>query len=144
MCDDYEGVYFNKDNCVVLDNVGKSIMGGKRSKDNCFCIHANETNMSQVCMKVKTTSDILELWHQRLGHINFQDLVKLSSKEGVRGLPKLSGQTDIVCEGCKLGKQIRSSHRVINEITTSQPLDLMHMDLVGPIQKESIGEQGFD
>lgn len=98
--------------------------------------------MLQVCKKPETSYNFLELWHQRLGHINFQDLLSLSNK-GVRGLPRLSGKIDTVCEGCKLGKQTRSWHKAIYVVTTSQPLDLMHMDLVRPIQTESIGGKRY-
>ena len=37
-----------------------------------------------------------------------------------------------------LGKQTRTPHKVLNSITTSHPLDLVHMDLVGPIQTLSL------
>ncbi|PRQ24978.1 putative RNA-directed DNA polymerase [Rosa chinensis] len=48
-----------------------------------------------------------------------------------------------MCEGCKLGKQTRSSHRIINSMSTSQPLDLMHMDLVGLVQTKSLGGKKY-
>ncbi|XP_028126920.1 uncharacterized protein LOC114323508 [Camellia sinensis] len=31
----------------------------------------------------------LDLWHQRLSHMNFEDLTKIANKELVRGLPKM-------------------------------------------------------
>ncbi|XP_062001067.1 uncharacterized protein LOC133718229 [Rosa rugosa] len=53
------------------------------------------------CLKAKTSNDVLELWHRRLGHVNFQDLLKLSHKESVRGMPSLSGKPDKMCDGFK-------------------------------------------
>ncbi|PRQ45332.1 putative RNA-directed DNA polymerase [Rosa chinensis] len=143
LSDDFEEVRFNKLRCLVLDGKGKSVMGGLRSKDHCYCVNANDSVSSQICLSSSSTDDTLNLWHRRLCHVNYQDLVKLSTKEGVRGLPKLSGKPTGMCEGCKLGKQTRSSHRVINSMSTSQPLDLMHMDLVGPVQTKSLGGKKY-
>ncbi|XP_024164336.1 uncharacterized protein LOC112171370 [Rosa chinensis] len=143
LSDDFEEVRFNKLRCLVLDGKGKSVMGGLRSKDHCYCVNANDSISSQICLSSSSTEDTLNLWHRRLCHVNFQDLVKLSTKEGVRGLPKLSGKPTGMCEGCKLGKQTRSSHRVTNYVSTSQPFDLMHMDLVGPVQTKSLGGKKY-
>ncbi|CAL9004462.1 unnamed protein product, partial [Prunus brigantina] len=115
-------------------------MSGMRSKDNCYCIQVNE-NKSLVCNRA--TDDVMELWHRRLGHINFRDLLKLSKNECVRGLPKLSGKSAGMCGACQLGKQVKSAHKSISYISTSQPLDLLHMDLVGPVQTESIGGKKY-
>lgn len=58
----------------------------------------------------------------------------------MRGLPKLGGKQEGACEGCKSGKQTRSPHKPIKCISTiCHPLELLHMDLVGPMQTESIG-----
>ena len=58
----------------------------------------------------------------------------------MRGLPKLGGKQEGACEGCKSGKQTRSPHKPIKCISTiCHPLGLLHMDLVGPMQTESIG-----
>ncbi|XP_024164226.1 uncharacterized protein LOC112171246 [Rosa chinensis] len=143
LSDDFEEVRFNKLRCLVLDGKGKSVMGGLRSKDHCYCVNANDSMSSQICLSSSSTEDTLNLWHRRLCHVNYQDLVKLSTKEGVRGLLKLSGKPSGMCEGCKLGKQTRSSHRITKFVSTSQPLDLMHMDFVGPIQTRSLGGKKY-
>ena len=49
----------------------------------------------------------LELWTQRLGHMNFKDLKKLEKHSIVRGLPSLGKKLDIVCEPCQLGKIVK-------------------------------------
>ena len=50
-----------------------------------------------------TTED---LWHQRFGHINYNDLLLLQKKEMVRDLPMLK-QVHNDCDGCTLGKMHR-------------------------------------
>ncbi|XP_061993453.1 uncharacterized protein LOC133711335 [Rosa rugosa] len=80
--------------------------------------------------------DYKDVW---LGHVNYQDLLKLSTKQCVRGLPTLNGKTDKVCGECKVGKQTKAPHKVVNSATTTQVLELLHMDLMGPAQTKSIG-----
>ena len=42
-----------------------------------------------------------------------------------------------------LGKQTRSSHSTLNSVTTCHPLELMHLDLVGPIQTQSLSGKKY-
>ncbi|XP_062020774.1 uncharacterized protein LOC133737182 [Rosa rugosa] len=143
LADDYEDVWFNKQRCLVLNQKGEGIMGGKRSVDNCYHIQANESSSLQPCLSVKTTEETFELWHKKMGHVNYQDLLKLSSKQCVRGLPNLKGKTDKICGDCKIGKQTKAPHRMVNSATTTTVLELLHMDLMGPAQSESIGGKSY-
>ncbi|XP_061993733.1 uncharacterized protein LOC133711644 [Rosa rugosa] len=143
LADDYEDVWFNKQRCMVLNQKGESIIGGKRSFDNCYHIQANESMNMQACFSVRSTEETFEIWHRRLGHVNYQDLLKLSTKQCVRGLPALNGKTDKVCGECKVGKQTKALHKVVNSATTTQVLELLHMDLMGPAQTESIGGKKY-
>ncbi|KAM5549491.1 hypothetical protein ABKV19_000755, partial [Rosa sericea] len=72
------------------------------------------------CLSVRSAEETFEIWHRRLGHVNYQDLLKLSTKQCVRGLPALSGKTDKICGGCKTGKQTKSPHKTINSATTTR------------------------
>ncbi|XP_062028596.1 uncharacterized protein LOC133744517 [Rosa rugosa] len=107
LADDYEDVWFNKQRCLVLNQKGESIMGGKRSVDNCYHIQANESSSLQSCLSVKSTEETFEIWHRKMGHVNYQDLLKLSSKQCVRGLPNLKGKTDKMCGDCKVESKLR-------------------------------------
>jgi hypothetical protein len=40
---------------------------------------------------------------------------------------------------CQAGKQVGSAHHSKNVMTTSRPLELLHMDLFGPVADLSIG-----
>ncbi|XP_048443096.1 uncharacterized protein LOC125478705 [Pyrus x bretschneideri] len=136
ICDDDDAeVFFIKLKYSVNVDSGIDIFEGKRSKDNCYCVNANESHVPSICNKA--IDNVLDLWHKRLGHMNCKDMIKLSKKEYVRGLPMLVGELGI-CGECQVGKQTKSSHKSTNYISTSRPLELMHMDLVGPVQTESI------
>jgi hypothetical protein len=43
------------------------------------------------------------------------------------------------CAVCQAGKQVGSTHHSKNVMTTSRPLELLHMDLFGPVAYLSIG-----
>lgn len=88
LTDDFEDVWFNKKKCLVLNNKGNCIMGGVRSVDNCYHVLANDLLDVQTCMKTSSIEEIFTLWHRRLGHVNFQDLLELSNQGIVRGMPK--------------------------------------------------------
>ena len=40
------------------------------------------------------------LWNKRMGHINFDNLVKISKKEAVRDMPEITKPANAVCKQC--------------------------------------------
>jgi hypothetical protein len=78
------------------------------------------------------------LWHRRLGHVNMELLSKLSKLDLVKGLPITKFVKDKICDACQLGKQTKSSFKKKKVISTSRPLELLHMDLFGPIRTTSL------
>nr|GFA41955.1 hypothetical protein [Tanacetum cinerariifolium] len=61
------------------------------------------------CLFAKATSDESNLWHKRLGHVNFNTLNKLVKGNLVRGLSSKVFTNDLTCVACKKGKQHRAS-----------------------------------
>ena len=83
------------------------------------------------------------LLNRSLGHLNFDNLVKISKKEAVRDLPKILKPLNSVCRHCQHGKQTRSNFKT-KEHMTSCPLEIVHTDLYGPtITKILQGEYYF-
>jgi len=68
-----------------------------------------------------------------------EHLNKLISKDLVIGLPKLKFKKDRLCDACQKGKQVRFSFNSKNIVSTTQPLQLLHMDLFGPSRTMSFG-----
>nr|GFB05196.1 ribonuclease H-like domain-containing protein [Tanacetum cinerariifolium] len=56
-----------------------------------------------------TGKDESNLWHRRLGHVNFKTINKLVKGNLVRGLPSKVFTNDLTCVACKKGKQHRAS-----------------------------------
>lgn len=83
------------------------------------------------------------LWHRNLGHISFNNLVKISSKNAVRDIPKIKKPKNGICDSCQKGKQARAYFKT-KEHHTSKPLELIHTDLCGPMRTQSInGDKYF-
>ena len=83
------------------------------------------------------------LWHTRMGHLKFDNIVKISKKGVVRILPKIIKSPNYVCRHCLHGKQAKASFK-IKEHKTSQPLGIIHIDLCGPIRTKNMqGERYF-
>nr|GEU89175.1 retrovirus-related Pol polyprotein from transposon TNT 1-94 [Tanacetum cinerariifolium] len=80
--------------------------------------------------------DTSTLWHRRLGHANMRLIQSLSSKELVRNLPKLKFESHF-CGACNIGKQVHTSHKPKTMVSTTKCLELLHMDLFGPLVVQS-------
>ncbi|GAA0159622.1 transmembrane signal receptor [Lithospermum erythrorhizon] len=79
-----------------------------------------------------TTKDITTLWHERLGHLNYNSLHNLKNKKMVHGLPEFKSD-NLTCNSCVNGKQTRSGFPKEATWRASKPLELIHSDLCGPI-----------
>ena len=84
-----------------------------------------------------TIEENTKLWHRRLGHASQRQINKLYSKDLVVGLPKVGKQDGLVCEDYIKGKQVRSSFPSKRVVSTTKPLELIHIDLRGPMRVAS-------
>lgn len=55
LCDEVGEVRFTKTQCVVNNKEGVSVMVGKRSNDNCYCLFTNEASQVYVSGQVQIT-----------------------------------------------------------------------------------------
>ena len=81
-------------------------------------------------------SDDVNLWHHRLGHLSYdrlRQLQKLAENEKIRGIPsKLPPHDSRICQFCLAGKHHRSPFNAV-AWRASEPLELIHSDLKGPL-----------
>ena len=138
LIDEYDGVLVNRSKCIEFYVMSKSIMGVPRSKDTFYCVLANEKFNPQVGRSMSKENS-LELWYKCICHLNHCDLVKLSKRGSVKGLPRVMEIPLGMCKRCKQGKQIRSTHLVLNSNSITHILELLHMNLIGPNQTEILG-----
>ena len=91
---------------------------------NCYAINQS-SKTSLVCCRAKL--NVTKLWHRRLHHVDYRDLVHIDNKELVRGILKLSGQPKSICGKCMKVKQVRGPHKKIQGNNTLRPLNLLCM-----------------
>jgi transposase InsO family protein len=68
-----------------------------------------------------------------------KNLHNLLKGEHILGLTNVHFEKDRVCSACQAGKQVGAHHPHKNIMTTDRSLELLHMDLFGPIAYISIG-----
>ena len=68
-----------------------------------------------------------------------RNLAKLLKDNHILGLTNIQFDKDSICSACQARKQVGAKHPVKNIVTTERPLELLHMDIFGPIAYISIG-----
>nr|GEV35579.1 hypothetical protein [Tanacetum cinerariifolium] len=129
MCDKKNNVLFTDTECIVLS------LEFKLPDENQVLLRVpRENNMYNVdlknivpfgdlaCLFAKETLDESNLWHRRLGHINFKTINKLVKGNLVRGLASKAFENNHTCVACKKGKQHRASCKTMLVSSVSQPL----------------------
>ncbi|CAN1279836.1 Retrovirus-related Pol polyprotein from transposon TNT 1-94 [Linum perenne] len=122
---------------------GKTLFTGTRN-GNIYTINMkNQEAFHEKCFSAFKSS--LEfLWHKRFGHISSARIAKLQSLRLVRGLLVLKTTKDFFCDACVKAKQTKTSFKSISSISTEKPLDLLHMDLFGPTNIQSLGGKLYE
>jgi hypothetical protein len=83
------------------------------------------------------------LWHRRICHIHFNNLVKFSKREAAREMPQIMKPTNTLCKHCQKGKQTKTRFKS-KEYSMTIPMEIMHTDLVGPTTTKGLkGEKYF-
>ncbi|GJR61306.1 retrovirus-related pol polyprotein from transposon TNT 1-94 [Tanacetum coccineum] len=129
--------------CHVYYFEGDDLLTSSREY-NLYTISISEfAASSSVCLMSKATSTKSWLWHQRLSHLNFGTINQLTSKDLVDGLPKFKYDKDHLCSACEQGKSKKSSFLTKLVPSTESKLELIHMDLCGPMRVESINGKKY-
>ncbi|GJS67495.1 retrovirus-related pol polyprotein from transposon TNT 1-94 [Tanacetum coccineum] len=142
-CDADLEVAFRKSTCFVRDLQGNDLLTGNRGSD-LYTISLQETTSSTpICFMAKASPTQAWLWHRRLSHLNFDYITLLSKKDVVTGLPKLKYVKDQLCSSCEMSKAKRSSFKSKVVPSSKGRLNLLHMDLCGPMRVASINGKKY-
>jgi len=137
LCDKGYKITFESNLCLIADSKSNEIVLVGEKVNNVYMLNVSCITSSMNCLL--TRNDESWLWHRRLAHIHMHHLNRIASKELVIGLPKLKFERGKLCETCQKGKQTKSTFKPLNVISTSRPLELLHMDLFGPSRTMSLG-----
>nr|GEY19818.1 hypothetical protein [Tanacetum cinerariifolium] len=137
-CDADLEVAFRKSTCFVRDLQGNDLLTRNRGSDLYTISLQESTSSTLLCRMAKATPTQAWLWHRRLSHLNFDYINLLSKKDIVIGLPKFKYVKDQLCSSCELSKAKRSSFKSKAVPSSKGRLNLLHMDLCGPIDGENL------
>ncbi|CAN1345815.1 Retrovirus-related Pol polyprotein from transposon TNT 1-94 [Linum perenne] len=143
LCGTENRVIFETDVCKVERISGrKTLFTGSRNGNIYTIDMKDQEGFNEKCFAAYQTS--LEMvWHRKLGHTSSARISKLQTLGLVRGLPALKSDKQQFCEVCVRGKQVKTSFKSTSQISTSNPLQLLHMDLFGPTNIQSLGGKTF-
>jgi transposase InsO family protein len=102
---------------------------------------SKESTHSSTCLMAK--ANVGWLWHRRLAHVGMRNLKQLLKGEHVVGLTDIYFEKDRPCSACIVGKQKEKLHPSVTTISTSRPLELLHMNLFGPSHYDSLGGKKY-
>nr|GEY44934.1 ribonuclease H-like domain-containing protein [Tanacetum cinerariifolium] len=129
MCEKKNNVLFTDTECIVLSSNFKfpddhHVLLRVPRENNMYNVDLNNIVPSGnlTCLFAKATLDESNLWHRRLGHINFKTMNKLAKGSLVRGLPSKVFENNHTCVTYKKGKQYRASCKTKPDKSVSQPL----------------------
>nr|GEX69061.1 ribonuclease H-like domain-containing protein [Tanacetum cinerariifolium] len=125
MCDKKNIVLFLDTECIVLSPEFKlpdenQVLLRAPRENNMYNVDLKNivTSGDLTCLFAKETLDESNLWHRKLGHINFKTMNKLVKGNLVRGLPSKVFKNNHTCVACKKGKQHRASLNVVADALT--------------------------
>ncbi|GJX97320.1 putative ribonuclease H-like domain-containing protein [Tanacetum coccineum] len=90
----------------ILDDDSEVLLRVPR-KDNIYSVDLKSVVPTKglTCLFAKATINDSNLWHRRLGHINFKNMNKIVRGNLVRGLPSNIFENDHSCVACQKGKK---------------------------------------
>ncbi|GJV62672.1 ribonuclease H-like domain-containing protein [Tanacetum coccineum] len=132
---DFEDVFFVKELKFNLFSVSQ--MYDKKNsvlftKTECLVLSLDFKLLDErglTCLFAKVTIDESNLWHRRLGHINFKTMSKLVRGNLVRGLPLKLFENDHTCVACQKGKQHKASYLDDKLNFVEEPVEIMDREV---------------
>jgi hypothetical protein len=89
------------------------------------------------CLIAKTNMGWL--WHRRLAYTGMRNLHKLQKDDHILKLTNIVFEKDRPYRACQARKQVGAHHHAKNIMKTTIPLEMLYMDLFGPIAYIRIG-----
>lgn len=131
-------VRFRKQDAIVIDNNDKIHMRADRV-GNLYHVRMSHNSVNNVAV----TKNSLDVWHQRLGHLNERDLKDMAKRGLVHGLTFKDDEKLSECEICISEKQTCTPFPRKSEDRTNELLEIVHSDVCGPMNHQSYGGKKY-
>jgi hypothetical protein len=137
--------FFEGAACTVKAD-GQTVMQVER-EGRLFVVRQPEAHAEDTCLLVRA-AETPELWHRRLGHAGFETLAKMAEGNLVGGVGVTAAafreRKTVVCEPCIQGKHTRAPFpKESTSPPSTEPLQLVHMDVCGPMPVASKGGKRY-
>nr|GEW92641.1 retrovirus-related Pol polyprotein from transposon TNT 1-94 [Tanacetum cinerariifolium] len=136
-------LYERKSTCYIRDLKGNDLLTGSCGTDLYSITLQYITSPIPICLMAKATSSQAWLWHHHLSYLNCDTINLLSNNDIVIGLPKLKFVKDHLCSSCEIGKSKRKSFQSKTTPSSKRRLQLLHIDLCGPMRVASINGKKY-
>jgi hypothetical protein len=101
MCDQGHTLQFDLEKCEIRkEGSDKLVKTMIKTPNNIYVL--NEIGKERCFLGKRNES---WLWHKRMGHMNFENIVKINRNEVVKEIPKISKPTNTLCKHCLQRKQ---------------------------------------
>ena len=114
----------------LVDGKGNLVRTNNQTRGNLFYLDLTKNS----CFIAQAEESWL--WHKRLFHVNFDNLVNIRKNRRVRLIPSLRKLDMGLCKNCQIGKMGKTSFKSEN-YHSEEVLELVHKDRCGPIGIES-------
>ncbi|GJU46159.1 retrovirus-related pol polyprotein from transposon TNT 1-94 [Tanacetum coccineum] len=142
-CDANLEVAFWKSACYIRNLKRNDLLTGSCGT-NIYSITLQDTSTPNlILLMAKASSSQAWLWYRHLSHLNFNTINLLSKYDIVTGLPKLKFVKDNICYSCELGKAKCKSLKTKTTPSSKRRLQILHMDLCGPMRVESFNVKKY-
>ena len=144
-------LHFTEHGCVIR-NKKRQVIGYAKAEQNLYHltvtpvkpIHAHSVQTSDSEANPITATSDWQLIHARMGHLNASSVKMLFDRNMVLGLTRpVSGSEDQLqqCNGCLEGKAHRQAIPKAATHRATDPLQVVHTDLCGPLPEPSMGSE---
>lgn len=104
---------------------------------------SSKAHKKEQALAIRTGMDDWRVWHSKLGHTHVENLQKLGELDV--GLPAnlksmiAAEKGTVCCDICEISKHTHASFRSIGRIRATKPFEIVHMDVFGPVDTQSLG-----
>ena len=131
-------VKFENGICLIYDK-NRILLGTGSLEDKLYYLKFESVIQESIAIAAGSeVKNKVDLWHQRLGHLNEIQLREMASQNLVKGMIIPKSARISFCEKCVEGKMSKKPFKSVGEIRSVRKLQYVHSDVCGPIPTQSI------
>jgi hypothetical protein len=97
MCDQGHKLTFDSEKCEIRKEGSRKLVNtAARTSNNIYVL--SEIGNENCCLGKEDES---WLWHRRMCHMHFDNLIKFNKREEVREMPRIMKPTNTLCKHCQ-------------------------------------------